>query len=94
MQKTSIEKQVKSKVISLKDKLDLIEREVRNKLSKQMNNVLCITSKEDFHAYIDKCIKKGRVAVDTETNNSLDPITWVRVPWAYILPVRNKYIFR
>lgn len=73
--KTSIEKQVKSKVISLKDKLDLIEREVRNKLSKQMNNVLCITSKEDFHAYIDKCIKKGRVAVDTETNNSLDPIT-------------------
>ncbi|MCK9470260.1 MAG: DNA polymerase [Bacilli bacterium] len=73
--KTSIEKQVKSKVIPLKEKLDLIEKEVRNKLSKQMNNVLCITSKEDFHAYIDKCIKKGRVAVDTETNNSLDPIT-------------------
>ena len=73
--KTSVEKQVKSKSISLREKLALITEEVYNILGKQKDNVICITNKEEFNQYIEKCIRKGRVAIDTETNNSLDPIT-------------------
>ena len=73
--KTSVEKQVKSKAINLKEKLALITKEVYRILGKQKDNVMCIKTKQDFDNYIQKCIQKGRVAVDTETNNSLDPIT-------------------
>jgi len=72
---SAVEKQVKSKAISLTEKLEIITREVYRILGKQKDNVLCIDNKEDFNKYIDKCIQKGIVSIDTETNNSLDPIT-------------------
>lgn len=73
--RSTVEKQVKSKAISLTERLEIITKEVYRILGKQKDNVLCIDNKEDFNKYIDKCIQKGVVSIDTETNNSLDPIT-------------------
>lgn len=73
--KVSVEKKIKSNKVSLEQKLQLITENVLKVLGKQKENILVIKTKEQFSLYIDKCIKNGRVAVDTETNNSLDPIT-------------------
>lgn len=73
--KVKAEKQIKSKSISLADKLKIIEEEVYRVLGKQKENVLTIKDKQTFDDYIDKAIKAKVCAVDTETNNSLDPIT-------------------
>lgn len=73
--KKSAEKIVKSKKVSIQDKLKLINDEVIRVLGKQSDNIICIRDKEDFHNYITKCIENNIIAIDTETNNSLDPIT-------------------
>lgn len=52
-----------------------IEKEVLRVLGKHQGNVLTITNLETFHDYVSKCISTGIVALDTETNNSLDPLT-------------------
>jgi len=69
------EKVLKSKSVSLQDRLQVITENVLRILGKQRANVLVIRDKESFIKYIDKAIQVGRIAVDTETNNSLDPIT-------------------
>ena len=74
-QKISTEKLVNSKKISIEEKLKIIENEVHRILGKQEDNVITIYSKEELHNYISEAVKFGRIAVDTETNNSLDPIT-------------------
>ena len=51
---------MKSKAISLTERLEIITKEVYRILGKQKDNVLCIDNKEDFNKYIDKCIQKGR----------------------------------
>lgn len=66
---------LKSKKVSLTEKLALIKIKVLEVLGKQKNNVLVIKDKETFEDYVSKAIKFGRVAVDTETNNSTDPMT-------------------
>lgn len=73
--KNTIEKQVKSKKLSLQERLEIITSEVLRVLGKQKDNVLVIKDKQSFHDYISKCIEAGRIDIDTETNNSLDPIT-------------------
>lgn len=73
--KVAPEKIIKNKTISLEEKLKVIEKNVLDILSKQATNVEVITNKDKFNEYLDKCISIGKVAVDTETNNSLDPIT-------------------
>lgn len=73
----SVVKQVKStsSKISLDEKLKLIAEEVHRKLGSYESTTCLLTSREDLHAYIDKAIKNKIIAIDTETNNSLDPIT-------------------
>ena len=73
--KKSAEKIVKSKKVSIQDKLKIINEEVIRVLEKQSDNIICIRYKETFHNYITKCINNNIIAIDTETNNSLDPIT-------------------
>ena len=73
--KVVLEKQIKSRKLPLVDRLNLITENVLKILGKQKNNVLVIKSKEELKAYVDKCIQNKIVAVDTETNNSLDPLT-------------------
>lgn len=73
---TVIKKSKSSKsTISLKDQLEMIKNEVLRVLGKQKDNVIIIDNYEDYINYIDCAIKSGSIAVDTETNNSLDPIT-------------------
>lgn len=69
------EKMLKSKKLSIHERLAIIEEKVIKTLGKQRHNTVVIRSLNDFSAYIDKAISVGRIAVDTETNNSLDPIT-------------------
>ena len=69
------EKMLKSKTLSLQDRLAIINEKVIKTLGKQRYNTIVIRSLNDFSDYIDKAIAAGRIAIDTETNNSLDPIT-------------------
>lgn len=66
---------LKSKKTTLAEKLTIIKDKVLAVLGKQKKNVVVIKSKEAFKEYVDNCIKFGRVAIDTETNNSTDPMT-------------------
>ena len=77
--KTSVEldaeKAVKSKKLSIDDKLVIVKQKVLETLGKQIENVVVLKTKEELHQYINKGLEIGRIAIDTETNNSLDPIT-------------------
>lgn len=68
-------KVLKSKKVSLAEKLALIKIKVLEVLGKQRKNVIVIKTKKDFEDYVSKAIQFGRIAIDTETNNSTDPMT-------------------
>lgn len=68
-------KKVIPPTMTLRERLKLITEEVYRVLGKQKDNILVIKDKETFHNYVDDCIKTGRIAIDTETNNSTDPVT-------------------
>ena len=68
-------KVLKSKKVSLQEKLSIIKIKVLEVLGKQRKNVIVIKTKEEFEDYVSKAIEFGRIAVDTETNNSTDPMT-------------------
>ena len=69
------EKAVKSKKLSIDDKLVIVKQKVLETLGKQIENIVVLRTKEELHQYINKGLEIGRIAIDTETNNSLDPIT-------------------
>ena len=52
-----------------------IEKEVIRVLGKQQENIITIRDIDVFRDYIASCISVGVIAIDTETNNSLDPLT-------------------
>ena len=66
---------LKSAKIDLNDKLDLIKNNVYSILQKQLDNVKVIYNRDELHDYLQKGLNFGRIAIDTETNNSLDYIT-------------------
>ena len=66
---------LKSKKVSLKEKLAIIKENVLKVLGHQQKNVLVIKDSLTFAEYVSKAIESGRVAIDTETNNSTDPAT-------------------
>ena len=72
---TKASKVLKSKALTLEEKLEVIRRKVLEVLGKQKKNVVVIKTKEEFEDYVSKAIESGRIAVDTETNNSTDPMT-------------------
>ena len=59
----------------LLSRLETIKNKVFEVLCKQKDNVLVINTVEQFEAYITACIEDKYIAVDTETNNSIDPLT-------------------
>lgn len=61
--------------LSLDETLNAIKRDVEKTLGKYAESTIVIKSVEEYDKYIDDCIKTGIVALDTETNNSLDPLT-------------------
>ena len=66
---------LKSKKVSLEEKLEIIRTKVLEVLGKQRKNVVVIRDKASFEEYVSKAIQFGRIAIDTETNNSTDPMT-------------------
>ena len=68
-------KLLKSKKVSLDDKIATITENVYRILGKQKDNTCLITTKEDLHNYLQRGLDFGRIAIDTETNNSLDALT-------------------
>lgn len=73
--KVEAAKVLKSKSLTLEEKLSIIKVKVLEVLGKQRKNVIVIKNKKDFEDYVTNCINFGRVAIDTETNNSTDPKT-------------------
>ena len=71
----TVVKAVKSKSISIQEKLALITENVKKILGKYADNTLVIRTRKQLTEYIDAAIKNEIIAVDTETNNSLVPIT-------------------
>lgn len=69
------EQLLKSKKLSLADRLLIINDKVLETLGKQKDNIVVIKDKDAFASYVDKAISAGRIAVDTETNNSTDAMT-------------------
>ena len=95
----SVEKRVntKSKSISIEEKINLVKSEVNRILGRFSENITVIDNYEDLVSYIDSAIENGVISIDTETNNSLDPITCklmgacIYTPgclWAYV-PVNH-----
>lgn len=66
---------LKSKKTNIIDKLKIIKDEVYRVLGRYIDDVITIRDKDTLVKYIDHAIKNGVIAIDTETNNSLDPIT-------------------
>lgn len=87
------EKSLKSKKTSIEDKLAIIKEEVLRILGVYVNNTEVIKTKQQFIEYIDKAIENGIIAIDTETNNSLDPISCKLMgPCIYTPGMKNAYI--
>lgn len=89
----SIEKIIKSSKVSLDEKLNIISENVNRILGRFKDDTQVIYSKDELVKYIDDAINNGLIAVDTETNNSLDPITCKIMGACIYVPGRkNAYI--
>ena len=89
----SAEKVLKSKKVSLADKLQVITENVLNILGVYKDQTVVIRSKDQLIAYIDAAIANEVIAIDTETNNSLDPLTCKLMgPCIYTPGQKNAYI--
>lgn len=87
------EQKLKSKKISVKDKIALIAQKVHHILGKYIENTQVIKTKEELHDYITQAIEKNIIAIDTETDNSLDPLTCkIMGGCIYVPGQRNAYI--
>lgn len=60
---------------NMAEDMKTIENEVLRVLGKQQKNVATIMDQMEFHNYITASIGVGIIAIDTETDNSLDPLT-------------------
>ena len=88
-----IETAIKSKKLSLKEKMGLIAENVYRILGTYKNNTTVIKNKNDLTSYIDAAIKNGVIAIDTETNNSLDPLTCKLMGFCIYTPgQKNAYV--
>ena len=61
--------------LPLTEKLKVIERDVDKTLGIYKHNTVVVKSKIELFDYIHKAKNNGIIAIDTETNNSLDPLT-------------------
>ena len=83
----------KTSGLSIFDKLDMIKTNVYKILGRYSQNTQVIHTREELHEYIDKAIVNGEIAIDTETNNSLEPITCKLMGACIYTPgCKNAYI--
>ena len=63
------------KGISIEQKINFINTEVKRILGKYADNTVVIRSLEQFNDFITTAILNDVIAIDTETNNSLQPVS-------------------
>lgn len=68
----SLDKALKSKTVMIKDKIRMITDEVYRILGSYQKSTEVIRDYDRLKEYIDKAISYGEIAVDTETNNTID----------------------
>ena len=84
---------LKSSKISIADKLVIIREDVNRVLGKYGDSTQLITSRDELHSYITEAINQGVISIDTETNNSLDPISCKLMGACIYTPsLKNVYI--
>jgi hypothetical protein len=89
----SVEQTIRSTAVSIEEKLRVITENVLRILGVYKDNTVVIKTKEDLINYIDKALDNGIIAIDTETNNSLDPLTCKLMgPCIYTPGMKNAYI--
>ena len=71
----TVSQTLKSKNVSIEEKIRLITENVNRILGGYSSDTIVIKSREELTEYINKAIDNGIIAIDTETNNSLDPLT-------------------
>lgn len=93
IEEVDTEKLLKSKKLTIHERLEVIRDRVIKVLGKQIKNTVVIRTLDDFSAYIDRAITHGSIAIDTETNNSLDPVTCKLMgPCLYVPGEKQAYI--
>lgn len=86
-------KLLSSRTIPMATKLQMIKEEVLKKLGIYKDRTILLRTREQLHSYIDAAITNNIIAIDTETNNSLDPITCKLMgPCIYTPGQKNAYI--
>lgn len=87
------EKLLKAKNTTLEEKLKIINENVLKILGHYKENTQVIKTKEELHSYINTSISNGIIAIDTETNNSLDALTCKLMGGCIYTPgQKNAYI--
>ena len=69
------EQLLKSKKTPIEEKIKLITENVYKILGHLKDNTIVIKTREELTRYIDHAIQNNIIAIDTETNNSLDALT-------------------
>ena len=93
VKEVSVDKQLKSKKVSVSDKMDLIRKDVFSILGGYEQETVTIRDIDSFKEYIDKALENKVIAVDTETNNTLDTIECELVGLCLYTPgMKNAYI--
>ena len=84
---------MRARAVDIDDKLAVITKNVYRVLGSYASNTQVIYDYEEFKAFIDKAIEKGKIAIDTETNNTLDTTTCkIMGLCLYIDGEKNTYI--
>lgn len=90
--KTDAQK-IKSKLTPLSEKIEIITQNVHKVLGHYKDQMVVIRDKETFHNYINAAIEQRIIAIDTETNNSLDALTCLLMGACIYTPgQKNAYI--
>lgn len=88
-----VESAIKSKKLSIEEKMGLIADNVHRILGVYEQNTTVIKTKQDFVSYINSAVVNGAIAIDTETNRSLDPLTCKLVGLCIYTPgQKNAYV--
>lgn len=89
----TVKKVSTKKSMSIIERLSIISQEVLRVLGVYKDSTIVIRDRETLHNYIDVAISNGIIAIDTETNNSLDPITCLLMGGCIYTPgMKNAYI--
>ena len=91
--KVTVEKALKSKTVSIEEKLNLITENVNKILGTYKEQTILLKSASEVSEYFYKAKSNGLIALDTETNNSLDPLTCKLMGVCVYTPgLKNAYI--